>query len=391
MTRHPLLKATTVAAFAILAQLFASAPSLNAQITYTGTGLWTELVNWDSGALLPDGSHAVVNGICEIDADFVTQHVFNPGRITVGLGATGSLHVSGGILSGAHGGGSGVFVGSGAGGDGTLIIDQGATFRSQGANMGIQIGDDAGGVGFVSVAGELQNYKFLQLLNGTLEMMPTGINNKFNSNNPSFIGPNGTLSFIIDGTEIGALEKANSTGLQLTIDPSATLQITLGGSFQINDSWTLMSYTVLSGQFAQGTSFVNQQGYTFDVDYGTGSADVVTLTLTSDDDRPVIDAFTATPASSAAGQPVTLTWDASNFDTLSIDQAVGDVTAQGAMGSVQVNPTQTTTYTLSADLGGVVVTAETTVVVDELPVINAFTATPARISVVMEALRPASR
>jgi hypothetical protein len=57
--------------------------------------------------------------------------------------------------------------------------------------------------------------------------------------------------------------------------------------------------------------------------------------------------FTAQPSSVQAGQPVTLVWATENPSGLSVDPDVGRVTARG---SRQVNPSATTTYTLT--IGG---------------------------------------
>ena len=229
--------------------------------TFTGEGNWTDEALWGDLGIPGDNATATVNGTAVITEDIVAQNSQNPGRINIGEGTTGTLTVTGGTLSGAHGGSSGIFVGVGAGGNGTLIIEEGAAFRSQGGGMTVRIGDTEGGVGKVSVAGELLNFKFFELLNGELEMLPTGINSKFNQNNPSVIGANGTLSFVIDGTQVGTMQRSNNSGLVLTIDPSADLNVTLQGDFEVGDSWPLMIYSSLSGQFSQGTSFVNAQGY----------------------------------------------------------------------------------------------------------------------------------
>lgn len=345
---------------------------LSAQSIFTGDGNWLDPLLWNTGVVPPDNSVVQVNGICEVSQNTGAANTDNPSRIEIGngAGAVGELTVSGGTSSGAHGGGNGIFVGVN-GGNGTLIVEEGATYRSQGANMEVAIGDSLGGTGFISVSGELQIYKFLNINNGTLEMQPTGKNNLFNSNNPSTIGAAGTLSFIIDGPNIGALERSNTNGLNLTIDPAANLMVTLGGTFAINDSWTLMDYTTLNGQFSQGTSFTNQQGYTFAVDYGTGSNDLVTLTLTSDSARPKIDSLTANPAAISSGSSSTIGWIASNFDTLTLDPGGIDATA---LSEIELSPVSSTTYTLSAIKDAVTVTKNVTVVVDALPEINSFTA-----------------
>ena len=147
--------------------------------------------------------------------------------------------------------------------------------------MVVRIGDKQGGVGTVSVAGELFNFKFLEIINGTLEMMSTGLNRSFNSVDTSVIGPKGTLAFVINGDQVGALKRSNDTGLNLQIDPAANLVVTLTGQFALNDTWTLIDYTTLTGQFAQGTQFTNAQGHEFEIDYGTGDLNTLTLRLTS--------------------------------------------------------------------------------------------------------------
>ena len=346
---------------------------ISAQSTFTGDGNWLDPARWDTGLVVPDNQTAIINGNAVVDQNTGASNTDNPSRIEIGNGAgqSGSVTVTGGTLSGAHGGGNGIFVGVN-GGEGTLIVEEGATYRSQGGTMEFGIGDFAGGSGFVSVAGVLQIYKFLTVTDGILEMQPTGQSNLFNSNDPSTIGANGTLSFIIDGANVGSLARSNSTGLQMSIDPAANLAVTLGGAFAINDSWTLMSYTTLNGQFAQGVSFTNQQGYTFSVDYGAGANDVVTLTLTSDSERPKIDSLFATPSAISAGASSTIAWTASNFDSLTLDPGGINVTA---LSDISVMPGATTAYTLTAQKGAVTVTSEVTVVVDELPEINSFTTT----------------
>ncbi len=363
---------------AFLLFLLCIPPTLRGQTTFTGTGNWLDEARWDGG-VPTDNAIAIVNGSAVIDEDIVSQNSLNPGRIEIGTGTEGALTVSGGTLSGAHGGNQGIYVGVGAGGNGTLIIDEGAAFRSQGGGMTVRIGDDEGGTGTVIVAGELLNFKFFELLNGTLEMRPTGINAKFNQlDNRSPIGPNGTLSFIIEGSQVATMKRANTSGLNVDIDPGATLQITLNGDFAVGDSWTLMEYTSLTGQFAQGTSFVNAQGFEFAVDYGSGNADLLTITLTSTDARPKVEAFNADPVLIASGEEATLSWQVDKFTSITIDQGVGDVTGMtiGNAGSVAVSPSETTTYTLTVDFNGVTTTQPLTVVVDGVPLVQRFTATP---------------
>ncbi|HET6982120.1 MAG TPA: hypothetical protein VFI53_08265, partial [Myxococcaceae bacterium] len=77
---------------------------------------------------------------------------------------------------------------------------------------------------------------------------------------------------------------------------------------------------------------------------------------------PTISAFTAAPNSITAGQSTQLVFGGTG--SLGIDQGVGDVTGKT---SVTVSPGVTTTYTLTAAMGGTSTTAKTTVTVNAAP------------------------
>ena len=83
--------------------------------------------------------------------------------------------------------------------------------------------------------------------------------------------------------------------------------------------------------------------------------------------------FTASPASVGAGQPSTLTWSTTNATSVSIDNGIG---AKPTSGSVQVTPTITTTYALTAIGPGGTSSAQATVTVVPPPTIASFFADP---------------
>lgn len=80
-----------------------------------------------------------------------------------------------------------------------------------------------------------------------------------------------------------------------------------------------------------------------------------------------------------AGMPVTLSWEAEAGTTLSIDQGIGDVTAQtvNGRGSKEVSPEATATYTLTAVRGGSTQTKSVTVGIK--PLIVAFDSSVAQV------------
>ena len=75
-----------------------------------------------------------------------------------------------------------------------------------------------------------------------------------------------------------------------------------------------------------------------------------------------INSFTASPLSISAGDSVTLSWNVSNATTVSIDRGVGTVSR---IGSAQVAPSETTTYTLTATGSSATVNASVTVTVQQ--------------------------
>ena len=79
---------------------------------------------------------------------------------------------------------------------------------------------------------------------------------------------------------------------------------------------------------------------------------------------PRIDTFVAEPASIERGQSSTLRWSVANATTMSINQGVGAVQANGTR---QVNPGNSTTYTLTASGAGGMDTRSVTVTVNAPP------------------------
>lgn len=60
---------------------------------------------------------------------------------------------------------------------------------------------------------------------------------------------------------------------------------------------------------------------------------------------PIINTFNANPITIDFGNSTTLSWEVSGADTVSIDQGIGIVTASG---TINITPSTTTTYTLTA-------------------------------------------
>ena len=71
----------------------------------------------------------------------------------------------------------------------------------------------------------------------------------------------------------------------------------------------------------------------------------VTLTVTTQAAAPVVNSFTVSPTSIAAGSDASLSWSVSNSSSVSINNGIGSV---GSSGNLSVSPSSTTTYTITA-------------------------------------------
>lgn len=78
-----------------------------------------------------------------------------------------------------------------------------------------------------------------------------------------------------------------------------------------------------------------------------------------------INSFTATPSSFQAGETVTLNWDVSDADSVTIDQGVGAVATTG---STALTPSSTATWTLTATRGTTVTTSQVTATLSKGPI-----------------------
>ena len=104
-----------------------------------------------------------------------------------------------------------------------------------------------------------------------------------------------------------------------------------------------------------------------------------TVTVTVSPAPPSIATFSAQPASITAGQRTTLSWTTQGAADVELDQMLG---VRAASGSVEVSPSQTTTYNLTARGPGGAASAPVTVTVAQAgaPAITSFTATPPQIA-----------
>jgi hypothetical protein len=117
--------------------------------------------------------------------------------------------------------------------------------------------------------------------------------------------------------------------------------------------------------------------------------DLSGLTVTTTNQQPVINSFSASPSNISVGESSTLNWTVTGAATVSIDQGIGNVALTGPR---VVAPLVTTTYTLTVSNSAGSTTATTQVMVTgaptptptptpaSLPIVNYFMANPSVIA-----------
>src|SRR5438105_4783500 len=147
-------------------------------------------------------------------------------------------------------------------------------------------------------------------------------------------------------------------------------------------TWTTTNATSVSidngigSKPTSGSVNVNPTSTTTYTLTATGSGGTITKTATVTVVPAPAVTFTAIPSSIVTGQSSTLTWTTQNATSVSIDNGFG---AQPLAGSINVSPTQSTTYTLTATGQGGTTIRQVTVAVGSSPTVT-LTATPSTIN-----------
>jgi chitodextrinase len=149
---------------------------------------------------------------------------------------------------------------------------------------------------------------------------------------------------------------------QFSVITSDGMRLSVDGNVII-DRWRDQPPCMYTGSqtLSQGNHLVVVEYYEHT---GGATAQVSWVNTSPGPQLPVISSFTAMPASTTPGQPVTLSWSISGATAISIDNGVGNVTSLSA---TAVTPAQTTTYKLMASNGAGSSTATVTVAVSSSP------------------------
>lgn len=217
------------------------------------------------------------------------------------------------------------------------------------------------------------------------------------------VGPTRTTTYTLEAINIGssgARSDVLSASVTVTVDnqparPTVELELEPQMIVQGEEAtlrWTSTDAETLSltanGEpvelpaeaLPEGSLTVSPAETTTFVMVATGGGEEVsaeaTLTVVA---PPVIDTFEADPTAINEGDGATLQWTIQGATRIEISDGDGLLMVAGKdpqSDSLEVNPTETTTYTLTAENGAGQVSAEATVEVRPAPAIQSFTAEP---------------
>ncbi len=256
------------------------AGAVSADTLFTGAidSDFTTAGNWDNGVVSSTSGDGTING--GFTSNFSTSY-YASGTAELNVGAGGSAGTLN-VNSGEYRNGNAVNVGVGSGAVGTVNIANGATLTLGGDAADLFVGDLAGGYGIVNVnsGGTLNAIKAVEILNGQLvfESGAVGI--------PGFkdecvVDNNGVLVFQTDGSTIATLHATTDAKPRiLELGSTSTLDMQLGGTYSIGDSWVvidnILTFSGVSGgdgdgTFGNVTNSINPDD-AFAVHYGNGLA-----------------------------------------------------------------------------------------------------------------------
>jgi hypothetical protein len=119
--------------------------------------------------------------------------------------------------------------------------------------------------------------------------------------------------------------------------------------------------------------------YTITASNSAGSVTASAVIMITSPGLPLISSFTANPSTINAGESSNLQWNIADATSVSINQGIGSVSSSGTR---TVNPTVSTTYTITASNSAGSVTASAVIMITSpgLPLISSFTANPITIN-----------
>ncbi|MHB1348851.1 MAG: carboxypeptidase regulatory-like domain-containing protein [Desulfobulbaceae bacterium] len=199
------------------------------------------------------------------------------------------------------------------------------------------------------------------------------------------VSPTTTTTYTMTATGPGGTATDRVTVTVIPANPPPTVSISASPMFIKRGEEATLSWTSTDADTVtidQGIGTVSASGnrqvsptqtttYTITAT-GAGGTRTASVKVTVLQPPPTV-SFTGEPATIKAGESATLTWTATDAQTVTIDQGIGTVAVSG---SRQVSPTQTTTYRLTATGPGGTTGANITITVLHDPPTATLTAEP---------------
>lgn len=169
-----------------------------------------------------------------------------------------------------------------------------------------------------------------------------------NDGTPDVIDAKLYVDGVLDA-ELGNVDSPPSASQSVAINTAVGADVRIGDNFQTTHNW---------------------EGFMDDVRIYDEALDANAIAEIALGNQPVSN-LQASAEIVASGSPVVLSWESDPAnDTLTIDNGIGDVLG---MDMVTVNPVADTTYTITGTKGAATSQDEVTILVDQAPVIEAFT------------------
>ncbi|MDB4673245.1 hypothetical protein OAF27_00375 [Verrucomicrobiales bacterium] len=363
-----ILPKTSVFSFLLLGTFLLTAKNSQAQtwVGVTDTD-YNEASNWNNGVVPAAGSGVTFDGQGNGTTDLSGGATNLANALNVRAGHVLNIDNEGGSLAVLNN----VNMGRGLAGDGSTINHSAGSFDIGGLDMG---GNATGGTSFYTLSGT-----------GSLSVTTVGARD-FDIGGSVGAGDFDTVFSIVGDSASVTLNDSpavlrSSANISFTLGATGIDSIDTSGSFTIEEGAGLSidgsAYTGTGGviplflhdfpadetEFSESiTGFSN---FTTDVVYGDESIDLVLSPPTGD---PQVISLIADTEEVSSGDDVTLSWETANASILTLDPGDLDVSAAT---SATVNPTETTTYTLTASNG--VESNNRTIEILVGPRINSFT------------------
>jgi hypothetical protein len=231
-----------------------------------------------------------------------------------------------------------------------------------------------------------------RVLNATTVTITPDIGSVNPTNGTVSVSPKQTTTYRLHASNATSQEDSTVTvtvqqpQVQIPVCTATPMNIVQGGSatlfFQTLNADTVTITPGIGGVAKNGSVVVSPSTtttFTITAANAFGSTSCTVTVQVTPGAAPTILRFTAAPLNIQAGGTSTLLWAVQNATKVTITPDVGDV---DAVGTRDVKPTQTTTYTLTASNSFGQVTAQTTVTVTPAPppvvnpAITSFTANP---------------